>query len=71
MGGHRAWTSGLGTYTLLVKSGDYYWRPVQACSFRNLPPSPPQDQHLVVATETGSTYGFQVCGMHVTGMLAC
>ena len=50
-------------------SGDH-WRPVQTCSFGDLPPPPPS------ATSCNgnwkwSTYGFQAGGTHPTGMLSC
>ena len=41
--GHQTWEP------LLVTSGGNYWSHVQTCSFGN---SLPQEQHLVVVTET-------------------
>ena len=36
-----------------------------------LPGDLPPEQHLLVVTESGSTYGFQAGGTHPTGMLSC
>ena len=55
------------TYPLIVASVGDHWRPVQTFSFGD---SLPTQRHLVVTTETGSTYEFQEGCTHPTGMLS-
>ena len=63
------WTSAMGPYPgpgpalLPPTSGGLQWRPVQTCSFENPP--------MVLMSGGQSTYGWQVGGMHPTGMLSC